>query len=255
MTLAFRLVNFSIKGLTRIACQVDDAQLDLIPQKGPLILTVNHINSIEVPLIFTHMQPRPTTGFAKIETWDALWSRWLFNFWGAIPIRRGVVDMQAFRRAQQALTAGQIVVVAPEGTRSKTGKLQKGYPGIVLLAARSGAPIQPMVYYGGESIWHNLRRFKRTGFHIVVGNPFSLKLGVSLGKEVREQITTEIMYQMAALLPPAYRGIYSDFGKASQEYLVFQPGIKSNLDRVRFSSRGSAAKEGNPQLASSSPGN
>jgi 1-acyl-sn-glycerol-3-phosphate acyltransferase len=230
MTLAFRLVNFSIKGLTRIACQVDDAQLDLIPHQGPLILAVNHINSIEVPLIFTHMQPRPLTGFAKIETWDAFWSRLLFNLWGAIPIRRGGVDRQAFQRAQQALTAGRIMAVAPEGTRSQTGKLQKGYPGIVLLAARSGAPIQPVVFYGGECFWHNLRRLKRTDFHIVVGNPFSLKPGVSLSKDLREQIITEIMYQMAALLPPAYRGIYSDIGQASQEYLVFGPRVKSNLN-------------------------
>jgi 1-acyl-sn-glycerol-3-phosphate acyltransferase len=230
MTLAFRLVNFSIKGLTRIACQVDDAQLALVPRKGPLILAINHINSIEVPLMFTHMQPRPLTGFAKIETWDALWSRLLFNLWGAIPIRRGEIDMQAFQRGQQALAAGKILAVAPEGTRSKNGKLQKGYPGIVLLAMRSGAPIQPVVYYGGESIWHNLRRLKRTDFHIVVGNPFSLRTGTSLSKDVREQITAEIMYQMAALLPPAYRGIYSDLNRASQEYLIFAPGVKSNLN-------------------------
>jgi len=231
MTLAFRLVNFSIKGLTRIACQVDDAQLELVPQKGPLILAINHINSIEVPLMFTHMQPRPLTGFAKIETWDALWSRMLFNLWEAIPIRRGGIDNQAFQRGQQALAAGKILAVAPEGTRSKNGKLQKGYPGIVLLALRSGAPIQPVVYYGGESVWHNLRHLKRTDFHIMVGNPFSLKPEVSLSRDVREQITAEVMYQMAALLPPTYRGIYSDFSLASQEYLIFAPGVKSNLDK------------------------
>jgi len=231
MTLAFRLVNFSIKGLTRIACQVDDAQLELVPQKGPLILAINHINSIEVPLMFTHLQPRPLTGFAKIETWDALWSRMLVNLWGAIPIRRGEIDNQAFQRAQQALAAGQILAVAPEGTRSKNGKLQKGYPGIVLLAMRSGAPIQPVVYYGGESIWHNMRRLKRTDFHIVVGNPFTLRKGVSLSREVRAQITSEIMYQMAALLPPSYRGIYSDLAQASQEYLIFAPGVRSNLNK------------------------
>jgi 1-acyl-sn-glycerol-3-phosphate acyltransferase len=231
MTLAFRLVNFGIKGLTRIACQVDDAQLDLIPRKGPLILAINHINSIEVPLMFTHMQPRPLTGFAKIETWDALWSRLLFNLWGAIPLRRGEIDIKAFQRGQQALAEGKILAVAPEGTRSRNGKLQKGYPGIVLLAVRSGAPIQPVVYYGSESISHNLRRFKRTDFHIVVGNPFSLRPGINLSKDVREQITSEIMYQMAALLPPAYRGIYSKLDQASQKYLIFAPGVASNLNR------------------------
>ena len=39
----------------------------------------------------------------------------------------------------------------------------------------------------------------------------------------------EIMYQMAALLPPAYRGVYSDLEAATQDYLVFAPGVESNL--------------------------
>jgi hypothetical protein len=36
----------------------------------------------------------------------------------------------------------------------------------------------------------------------------------------------EVMYQMSALLPPAYRGVYSDLNATSEIYLTFQPGLK-----------------------------
>jgi hypothetical protein len=43
----------------------------------------------------------------------------------------------------------------------------------------------------------------------------------------------EIMYQVAALLPPAYRGVYSNLAAATEAYLRFPPGVESNLRRVQ----------------------
>src|SRR4030042_7007872 len=149
MSLAFTVVTTSIKNLTRILCNVDDSQLINVPEQGPLIIACNHINFMEVPLIYTHLQPRKVTGFAKAETWDNPAMALLFDLWGAIPIQRGEADTSAFRRALEALKAGKILAIAPEGTRSKHGQLQRGFPGIVMLAHHSGAPILPLVYYGG----------------------------------------------------------------------------------------------------------
>jgi 1-acyl-sn-glycerol-3-phosphate acyltransferase len=233
MALKYYLVNASIKGLIRILCRVDDRELAKIPARGPLILVANHVNFLDVPLIITHLQPRPVTGWAKVETWDNLAFRFLFNLWGGIPIRRGELDLTAFHKALNVLNAGKILAVAPEGTRSGDGHLQKGYPGVVLLALRSGAPLMPVVYYGGESFWSNLHRLARTNFHIMVGNPFTLDAhGQALSRDVRQSMTDEIMYQMAALLPPAYRGWYADLTKASEKYLNFA-GKESNLRRAR----------------------
>lgn len=230
MTLASRMVNSSIKNITRILCRVDDAQLARVPERGPLILVANHINFLEVPLVYTHLQPRPVTGFAKAETWDNPTMARLFDLWGAIPLRRGEVDMQALRRALAALEAGHILAVAPEGTRSGDGRLQRGHPGVVLLAQQSGAPLLPVVYYGGENLRPNLVRLRRTDFHIAVGHPFYLRTEeVKVDRVVRQQMTDEIMYQLAALLPLAYRGHYSDLSAASETYLRFPPDSMSNL--------------------------
>jgi len=233
MTLTHRFVFSTMKGLIRFLCRVDDAQLARVPDRGPLIIVANHVNFLEVPLIYTHLQPRPLAGFAKVEAWDNPFIGALFDMVEAIPLYRGEADVTAFRQALRALEAGRILALAPEGTRSGHGRLQRGHTGVVFLALRSGAPLLPLVYYGGELFWSNLARLRRTDFHIVVGQPFYLEAsGVKLTREMRQQMTDEIMYQMAALLPPAYRGVYSDLAAATEAYLRFPPGVESNLRRA-----------------------
>ncbi len=235
MQFVSRIVTSAIKRLIRMLCRVDDAQLARVPERGPLIVITNHVNFLEVPLLYTHLLPRPVTGFAKAENWDNLFlGTLLFRLWGGIPLHRGEPDVTALHRALKALEEGAILGVAPEGTRSGHGRLQQGRPGVVWLAMYSGAPMLPVVFYGGEHFWRNLTHLRRTDFHIIVGQPFYLNVdGVKPTRQVRYQIIDEIMYQMAALLPPAYRGVYSDLSQATETYLRFPEGARSNLASAR----------------------
>ncbi|MFH2040049.1 MAG: lysophospholipid acyltransferase family protein [Chloroflexota bacterium] len=205
-----------------ISCRIDSRDLERIPQKGSLIVYSNHTGSIEIPLIFVLLQPRPVTGIAKIETWDNAFMAWLFNLWEIIPIRRGEADMDAMRKALDSLRDGKILGMSPEGTRNKTGKLLPGHPGIVMLAIRSGAPLIPLAHWGGENFKSNVQKFQRTIFHVRVGNPFVIRTDEGkLNKKTRQVIVDELMYQLAALLPDEYRGEYSDLTKATTDYLLF----------------------------------
>jgi 1-acyl-sn-glycerol-3-phosphate acyltransferase len=79
---------------------------------------------------------------------------------------------------------------------------------------------------------------RRTDFHVVVGNPFYLNVdGIKVTRQVRQQIVDEIMYQMAALLPPDYRGYYSDLEHATETFLRFSDPSQSNLPGPRASGR------------------
>jgi len=228
------IVAWVIRSFFGLLCRVHVEELSKVPRKGPLILYANHINSIEVPIMLTNLQPRPIIGFAKAESWRNPFFNLLFSLFNAIPVRRGEADLKAMQQAFKDLAAGKILVISPEGTRSYHGKLQKGLPGIVLIAVRSGAPLMPMVYWGHEHFWQDLRRLKRPNFFIRIGTPFSIDLhGESLSREVRQQAVDEIMYQLAALLPPDYRGLFSNLEQATQTYLHFEPGIKSNLELAR----------------------
>jgi 1-acyl-sn-glycerol-3-phosphate acyltransferase len=155
-------------------------------------------------------------GLAKAEAWDNPVLAWLFNLWGAIPVKRGEPDLAALRSCLDFLRNGGILVVAPEGTRSRHGRLQRGHSGIVTLALRSGAPILPLAFYGGEALKRNARRLRRTPFHIVVGEPFHLSVEGRVTQTARQDLTDQIMYKLAALLPPAYRGEYAAPPSASE---------------------------------------
>ena len=140
----------AFKSLTRAICRVDDAQLEKVPDKGPLILIANHVHIMELPLLYTHLQPRPITGLVAARRWDKFWTRWLVEQSGSIPLRRGTADVSAIRQGMAALEAERILAISPEGTRGGNGALQKGRSGVVLLALQSGAPIIPVVHYGSE---------------------------------------------------------------------------------------------------------
>lgn len=160
--------------------------------------------------MYSHLQPRPLTGIAKVETWDNWFMNWVFNLWGAIPIRRGAADIEAIRKSLEALEKGYILAISPEGTRNKTGVLIKAQPGVITLALRSGAPLLPIVHWGGENFSKNIKCLKRTDFHIRVGEPFKLDPGKErVTRHARQQMVDEMMYRLAALLPEQYRGAYS----------------------------------------------
>jgi 1-acyl-sn-glycerol-3-phosphate acyltransferase len=210
-----------------------DPNLQQIPMEGPMILVGNHVLFLDAPILMTHLQPRKVKFIAKVESWKNPLFEYLFDVWGAIPIRRGEADLSAFQAARKALNAGEQLAIAPEGTRSSDGRLQKGYPGVVLIAARTNAPLLPVVYFGHETYWENLKKFRRTHFNVRVGTPFRLDTDTHrLDREVRQQMTDEIMYQLAALMPPKYRGVYSDLENATEKYLRFEPGAVSSLQQA-----------------------
>ena len=215
------LINFIIRVYTRITCRIDAPDLKKVPWQGPLIAISNHTGQIEVPLIFAHLQPRRVTGWAKIESWDNKFLNWVFTVWGMIPVRRGEADMHALKAAIRALENGYILGVAPEGTRNYNGILKRGLPGAVTLALHTGAPVIPIAHWGGENFMKNLKRFKRTDFHIRVGKPFRVETGrIKVTGEIRQQIVDDMMYELAKLLPEEYRGAYSDLDKATGKYIV-----------------------------------
>jgi 1-acyl-sn-glycerol-3-phosphate acyltransferase len=221
MTIA-GVVNFTLRGISRTICEIDDTELNRIPAEGPLILAGNHVNFLDAPILLSHLQPRKVVPLVKVETWRNPFIGMLFSQWESIPIRRGEADMGAFRESLRVLKEGKILVIAPEGTRSGNGKLLKGQPGIVPLAIKSGAPILPIASFGSEVFWDRIKGFSRTPFTMRVGRPFCLKYERTLpSREEREVMTAEIMYQIAALLPAEYRGYYSDLQNATHNYLEF----------------------------------
>ncbi|RJP48842.1 MAG: 1-acyl-sn-glycerol-3-phosphate acyltransferase [Anaerolineaceae bacterium] len=219
--ISLRLITLLLRIYFRVSLRLDAPGMDKFPTQGPLIIITNHTGQVEVPVFATLLQPRKITGWAKAEAFDNLFLRWVFWAWEIIPVRRGEADMSALKRALRALEQDAIFGIAPEGTRNKTGILRRALPGAVIIALHSGAPIIPAVHWGGEVFLKNLKRFRRTDFHIRTGEPFRINVeGVKVTAEIRQEIADEMMYRIAKLLPEEYRGEYSDMSKATEKFLV-----------------------------------
>lgn len=220
MTLTQRCVNGLERALVALLCRVDADAVRRVPLEGPLIVVTNHVNFLEIPVVRSRLLPRRVVGLAKAEAWDHRLLGWLFDLWGAIPVRRGEPDLAAMRACMNALRRREILVVAPEGTRSRDGRLARGRPGVVTLGLHSGAPILPLAFYGGERLGQHLRRLRRVPFTIRVGEPFCLAAESGrVHRDERQAMADAIMARIAALLPSEYRGVYAD-ATAGSPYLV-----------------------------------
>jgi 1-acyl-sn-glycerol-3-phosphate acyltransferase len=131
----------------------------------------------------------------------------------AVWLNRFETDFHALRVMLNRMKEGGMLVIAPEGTRSKTGKLLPGKPGVAYLAGKSGYPILPVALTGTEDGYalSQLKRFRR--IHITGTAGQMLHFEAPQGKNREEALqaqTDEIMCQIAALLPDSYRGVYSE---------------------------------------------
>jgi 1-acyl-sn-glycerol-3-phosphate acyltransferase len=113
------------------------------------------------------------------------------------------------------LKAGQALLMAPEGTRSEDGSLQRAKDGPALLAMWTGAPILPVAISGPREFWRNLTRLRRTPVRIRVAPLLTLEgRGRRPSREAAREGTREIMWRLAAMLPREARGAYSDLPQA-----------------------------------------
>ena len=195
--------------------------LENIPPTGPVILVANHINSMDIVSIALPVR-RHEHHMAKIELFNVPILGGLLRLLGSFPIRRGESDREALRMAQEVLEAGQVLVIFPEGHRSGTGKMAAGLPGVALIAMRTGAPIVPVGISGTERVFQGLRVGPwAPKVRVVYGKPFTLASdGKRRSEDLKRGIDT-IMRQIAALVPPAYRGVYAE--PASQRIAATTP--------------------------------
>jgi len=216
------VVSYFLKGALSFICKIDSKEFkEALKNNEPMLVIFNHINFLEVPILVTHSYPINVTGLVKSETWNNPIMSFVFNTYKAIPIDRKGAFSESFKKVLDALKNGYYTCIAPEGTRSKDGVLRKGKPGIIQLALEADVPILPIAHFGGQNVWKNMRRLKRTPFCFKAGRPFRLKCEKNHGKEERDKIMTEIMAQIARLLPEQMRGEYAPYAYSECQYLEF----------------------------------
>ncbi len=182
-----------------------------LPPAGPYIIISNHMSKVDPPIIMLAFPRQQMRVFAASKWRNHPLFGTILGLAGAIWVKRGEVDRQALRDAIGALKEGQVLGMAPEGTRSKTASLQKARQGAAYIATRAHVPLLPIGIANSDIFRRNVVRFRRTPFEVNIGRLFTLPDldPRPKGKEL-DACTELIMGQIAALLPERYHGYYVD---------------------------------------------
>lgn len=187
--------------------------------KGSCVIATNHLGRLDSVLAYYLLDNediiQPFT--------DKYRDKWLFRFiawWMQMTwLTRGQADMKAIKEFITRLKKGGVMVIAPEGTRSKTASLLKGESGVIFIAAQAGAPIIPVAVTGTEDavVKSRLKRFQKLKITLTAGEPFILPSMKGADRErLMHEATDEVMCRIAALLPESYRGYYKDFPRVQE---------------------------------------
>ena len=145
-------VRYTVWGIYKLFYNFHIEGIENIPQDRPLVMASNH-RSYADPVILTMPMKRPVTYMAKEELFKNKLFGWFITKLGAFPVKRGAGDMQVIDDAVGILNSGRNLVIFPEGTRSKDGKVGKGKTGVALIAAKSGADVIPCgIIFEGEKL-------------------------------------------------------------------------------------------------------
>ena len=215
-----------IRFLFNLIAHVEVNGYEYVPKEGNFVIATNHLGIIDAPM-----------AFYALDRWDLFvligekWERnpflnWLGKYFNFIYINRFNPDIKALRKVMKLMDEGNNLVIAPEGTRSRTGALIEGKPGVSYLATRLNEPIIPVAIAGTEDkvIFGNLKRLKRSRVSLTAGPAFTLPpLPRKNRDEVLKQYTDEIMCRIAVMLPEKYWGVYKDHPRL-KELLKEQSG-------------------------------
>ena len=182
-----------------------------IPPQGPYIVVLNHTSVVDTPVLLINF-PLQKWRFFAVNKWRSHPIYGPIMAWlGAIYIERDTVDRSQLRQALDALKAGTVFGLAPEGSRSFTGQMMAAKDGAAYLASRANVPILPVGLVNNDVLFANVKRLRPTTIEVRIGQPFTLP---NLDGRVRSTdlpaLTHFIMVHIAAQLPARYHGYYAD---------------------------------------------
>jgi len=213
-TLFMRIVAAGFRLAFRLVARVHVEGLQHAPRSGPLLVVANHTTVADPPFVAAWLQPalgRPIQFMAK-EQLFASRLRPILRIFGAVRVRAGGSDVEAYRAGLTVLRGGGVLGLFPEGTRSPDGVIAMPHAGAALLAARSGVTVLPVGVSGGHRLLPMGRNLPRLGIQLIlrVGEPFTVTLDPSVERRAATEAASEaIMRRVAALVEPEQRGRFA----------------------------------------------
>jgi len=170
------IIRWLIRLLFNIIAHVDVKGYENLPKEGSFVIATNHLGMVDVPI-----------AYYALDYWDMFvliadkWQqvglfRWVGKYFNFIFIDRYNADIKALRKVISLMEQNNILVIAPEGTRSRTGSLIEARPGVSYLATKLNRPIVPVAITGTEdkALFGNLKKLRRAHITLTAGPAFTL---------------------------------------------------------------------------------
>lgn len=190
----------------------DISGVEGIPAQGPAILAANHrsyFDSMAIGLLVSQAR-RPVRFLGKKEVFDAPVIGQIAAAMGGIRVERGTGSDEPLQAAAEALAAGEMVSLMPQGTiprgRAFFDPELKGRWGAARLAAMTKAPVIPVGLWGTERVWPRSARMPNV---LALANPPTVRIRVGEPVDLKyrspDADTRRIMTAIANMLPAEAR--------------------------------------------------
>ena len=185
--------------------------------KSPIIFICNHLSNADGIVMNRLLKDHNVTFVAGVKLTDNKLTKLGFHVAKTIQLKPNSADKEAISKIINTLKQGNNIMIFPEGTRSRTGKMIEGKKGLLLMAKLSKATIVPIGIWGTEKLLPindndmASERFNYADVNINIGGPIVIpsKTGDEDKNEYHDRIMHEVMLSIAVLLPEQYRGVYS----------------------------------------------
>jgi len=208
----YKTMRSIVRFCMKIIADIEVHNADKLPE-GNIIAAANHLGRLDTAALLCVLDREdiimPVAEKYKHHPFFGAIGRSANAIW----LNRFEADYSSLREILARMEMGGLLVIAPEGTRSKTEALQEAKLGVAFLAGKSGYPVLPVAVTGTEDrgVIENLKHFRRSKIVVRAGDPFHIEIPKGRGREQALQAATdEIMCRIGVLLPEKYRGIYAN---------------------------------------------
>ena len=192
MTVAYRFTTTLFFILLKIFFRLKIIDVEKVPKKGGVIVVSNHVSHLDPLVIGVAIRKRQSTFMAKSGLFKIpLIGAFVKTF--SFPVDRDNPQPSTIKEAVKRLKNGEIIVMFPEGGRSRDGSLLDAKRGTGMIAAMSKAVIVPAFIEGTDkALPAGARRIRLSRIKVYFGEPIEIK-GTETGKDFQERIGSDIM--------------------------------------------------------------
>lgn len=199
MSLLYRFIRLTLLVIFKTFFRFEVLHSENVPKKGGVIVVTNHVSHLDPMVVGCAIKKRQATYMAKRSLFHLpIVGAFVRTF--SFPVDRERTQPSTIKEAVRRLKNGELIVMFPEGSRSRDGSLLEAKRGTGMIAALAKAMIVPAFIDGTNKAWPAGAKFIRrvAKIKVIFGNPIEIKGGES-GREYHEKIGNDIMEAIRSL--------------------------------------------------------